>query len=99
MVPTTRKASRIYRKEDGILIDCRYVLKPAYYLIGRLALCKSPSEGATGLLIRSVKSNKELLLARVTEPGEYTGNPLRRGIARKMIIKEMNCLWEKQFLL
>lgn len=34
-------------------------------------------------MIRSVKSNKELLLERVTEPGEYTGNPLRRGIARK----------------
>lgn len=29
-------------------------------------------------------------MERVTEPGEYTGNPLRRGIARKMIIKEMN---------
>ena len=62
----------------------------------------SPQESpgrATGFLIRSVKSNKELLLERVTEPGEYTGSPLRRGIARKMIIKEMNCLWEKQFLL
>ena len=28
-------------------------------------------------------------MTRVTEPGEYTGNPLRRGIAKKMNLKEI----------
>ena len=48
---------------------------------------------ATGLLIRSVKSNKELLLARVTEPGEYAGARLG-GKEQK---RKEKCLWEKQY--
>ncbi len=47
------------------------------------ALRRSPPEGALGratyVLTRSVKTNKALLLERVTEPGGMRRGPLRRA--------------------
>ena len=47
------------------------------------ALRRSPPEGSLGrapyVLIRSVKTNKALLLTRVTEPGGMRRGPLKRA--------------------
>ena len=71
-------------------VSFRYVILHGGDKLSAGVLQRDPSERATYLLMRSVKSNKALLLARVTEPGEYTGNPLRRGIAKKMEFKGDN---------
>ena len=71
-------------------VSFRYVILHGGDKLSAGVLRKDPSERATYLLMRSVKSNKALLLARVTEPGEYTGNPLGRGIAKKMEFKGDN---------
>ena len=57
-----------------------------------IALCKSPPERATGLLICNVKSNKELLLPRVTEAPVNTPGTRLGGRSEK-IRRET---WEKQ---
>ena len=56
----------------------------------------SPQESlgrATYVLIRSVKTNKELLLTEVTRPGEYAGTRLGGRYEKE----GRKCLWEKQF--
>lgn len=51
---------------------------------------------ATYVLIHSVKTNKELLLARVTEPGEYAGTRLG-GQYENNVNKGEKCLWQEHY--
>ncbi len=48
-------------------------------------LLKATLGRATYVLIRSVKTNKALLLARVTEPRRIRRDPLRRAVGEKLL--------------
>ena len=56
------------------------------------ALCRSPPEGSLGratyVLIRSVKTNKALLLTEVTRPRRCRRDPLARAKTKTILRKE-----------
>ena len=91
MMPHFRESKTGDIESDVYLQDMSCI--PANsFKVGRNSLQESLGR-ATYVLIRSVKTNKELLLERVTEPGEYAGTRLGGRYEKE----GRKCLWGKQF--